>query len=665
MPDSAWIVTALGNQAPYLLEWVAHHRAMGFDGALIFTDGCADGTDKMAARLAEMGHVRHLPLDLKPGRDPMRYGLREVLPHLENLRADWALPVDIEEYLNVYAGSGMLADLIDAAGQVDAISICRKAFGSSGRRGLPDGDLRTAFTRCFENDEKVRMIARGVKTLFRPENVERAATHRPLFKGKAKDIRWVDGGGQPVPGDFFNGRWAAHDGFSNRFARLHYYAVPSPECFILRRGLPEKKNQRNALLQDWRKLDASAATDDSMENAVVRSAPLLEELRGDAELAQLELDGRAWHEVRIAELLQDTKLAELCAEMTNASRAQKKKATRSSPRSGGGHYAPPPVRPVRFDVTPSPDGQSRAVLHGGFHKTATTYLQKLLEGNEAWLGKQSVYVVPHQKLRKHITFPSQLDAYNGLKVRRRTTFSEEDLQGFSEAFFAEPLALSPSRLILSDENIPGLPSHCVTTGTLYRYRKAFFQCFAKRIPVPVSDAFFAVRGYADFFASSYVEYLRSATATTSGKMITPEEMRRNVLATLPSWQKVLADFAEVFPETRIHVWRFEDFRALTPRILQLFCGDGVDIGKLQEQKETKTRPTASARAVEQLVLMSELEGAGAMAEQAKAVQDRFPLNKENGKFDPWSEAERDHLNALYDRDWQAIKSDPRLTVLEP
>ena len=305
------------------------------------------------------------------------------------------------------------------------------------------------------------------------------------------------------------------------------------------------------------------------------------------------------------------------------------------------------------------------MLHGGFHKTATTYLQKLLEGNEAWLGRQSVYVVPHQKLRKHITFPSQLDAYRGLKVHRRTKFSEEELQGFSEAFFAEPMALSPSRLILSDENIPGLPSHCVTTGTLYQHRKAFFQCFAKRIPMPVSDAFFAVRNYADFFASSYVEYLRSATTTTSGKVITPEEMRRNVASALPSWQMVLADFAEVFPDTRIHVWRFEDFRALAPRILQLFCGDGVDVGKLKEQEETKTRPTASARAVEQLVLISELEGAGTMAEQSKDVQDRFPLNDANSRFDPWSAAERGHLGALYDKDWQAIKSDPRLTVIEP
>ena len=665
MSDSAWIVTALRNEVPYLLEWVAHHRAMGFDEVLIFTGHSEDGTHEMAARLQVLGLARHAPLDLKPGRDPMRYGLRELLPRLQELQADWALPVDIDEFLRVDTGAGKVADLVEASGQVDAISVCRKVFGSSGQRGLPDDNVRSAFTRTFADQDQVKMVGKGLKTLFRPEAVSQAATHRPYFKGNPGDVRWVDGGGSPMPEAYFEGKWSAHDGFSNQFARLHYYPVPSPEAFVLRRGQPDDNKKRHALLQDWRKLDAASEADDRMAALVDRSAPLLDQMRADPELARIEQAGRAWHDARMAEILQDTKLAELCAEMTNASRAEKARVTRSSPRSGGGRYAPPPVRPVRFDVKPSSDGQCRAVLHGGFHKTATTYLQKLLEGNEAWLGRQSVYVVPHQKLRKHITFPSQLDAYNTLNMRRRTKFSEEDLQGFSQAFFAEPLALMPNRFILSDENIPGLPSHCVTTGTLYQYRKPFFQCFAKRIPMPVTDAFFAVRNYADFFASAYVEYLRSATATTSGKMITPEEMRRNVLSKLPSWQSVLADFTEIFPGTRIHVWRFEDFRALTPRILQLFCGDGVDISKLKDKKTTKTRPTASARAVEQLVLISELEGAGAMAERSKDVQDAYPLDDANGKFDPWSMVERNHLGALYDKDWQAIKSDPRLTVVEP
>ncbi|MEQ8897681.1 MAG: glycosyltransferase family 2 protein [Roseovarius sp.] len=674
MAEQAWIVAAPVNEAPYLLEWIAHYRALGFAGAVLFTSGSEDGTDRMAARLAELGHVHHVPLDLKPGRDPLRYGLRDVLPLLEKLGADWAMAVDVDEYLQVRTGAGDLQSFLTAVGQADAISVCRKPFGSGWRRGLPEGSVREDYTLCAEEDERGRMITRGIKTLFRPGKVSRLAPHRPYFDEGPGKVTWVDAGGQAMPETYFEGQWAAHDGFSHGFARLHYYAVPSPEAFILRRGVPEKKNHRKVLLDDWGKLDVNGVEDTAMEADIARSAPVLEALRGDAALAELEQAGRAWHEARMAELLQDGKIAELCAEMTNATRAETKKAerkekkkdtVRTAPRGGGGTYMPPPVRPVRFDVAPVAEGESRAVLHGGFHKTATTYIQKLLEDNEAWLGGQSVYVVPHQKLRKHVTFPSQLDAFRQLKISRRTKFSEEELQGFADAFFAEPLALRPKRMILSDENLPGLPGHCVTSGGLYQYRKTFFRSFAKRIPLPVTDAFFAVRNYADFFASSYVEYLRAATATTSGKMITPEEMRRNVLASLPTWQAVLADFAEAFPETRVHVWRFEDFRALRDEVLGLFCGEGVDVRRLKDMEDAKPRPTASRRAVEELVLISELEGAGAMSERARAVQEQFPLNEENGKFDPWSAAERAHLNGLYERDWAAIRGDARLSVLEP
>lgn len=674
MAEQAWIVAAPVNEAPYLLEWISHYRALGFAGAVLFTSGSEDGTDRMAARLAELGHVHHVPLDLKPGRDPLRYGLRDVLPVLEKLGADWALAVDVDEYLQVRTGAGDLKSFLTAVGQADAISVCRKPFGSGWRRGLPEGSVREDYTLCAEEDDRGRMISRGIKTLFRPGKVSRLAPHRPYFDEGPAKVTWVDAGGQAMPEKYFEGQWAAHEGFSHGFARLHYYAVPSPEAFILRRGVPEKKNHRKALLDDWGKLDVNGVEDAAMHTDIARSAPVLEALRGDEVLAELEKAGRAWHEARMAELLQDGKIAELCAEMTNATRAETKKAerkdkkkdtVRTAPRGGGGTYMPPPVRPVRFDVQGVAEGESRAVLHGGFHKTATTYIQKLLEDNEAWLGGQSVYVVPHQKLRKHVTFPSQLDAFRQLKINRRTKFSEEELQGFSDAFFAEPLALRPKRMILSDENLPGLPGHCVTSGALYRYRKTFFQCFAKRIPLPVTDAFFAVRNYADFFASSYVEYLRAATATTSGKMITPEEMRRNVLASLPTWQAVLGDFADVFPETRIHVWRFEDFRGLRDEVLGLFCGEGVDVRRLKDMKDANPRPTASRRAVEELVLISEMEGAGGMSKRLKDVQEQFPLNDENGKFDPWSREERAHLNRLYDRDWRAIRSDGRLRVLEP
>jgi len=683
----AWIVAALGNEAPYLVEWIAHCRALGFEGAILFTHGAEDGTDRMAARLEALGHVRHVPLGFREGRDPLRRGLRGVLPRLADLGAEWAMVAGIDEYLAIRVGAGDLESLLAAADGADAISVCRKPFGCGGRRGLPDGGLRESLLRAAPEAARGRMVTRGLRTLVRPAVVERLGPHRPAFAGGPDRVTWRDAGGAPMPADYFEGQWAAWKGFSHRFARLHHYAVPSPETFVIRHGAPEDRAARKALLRDWRLFDQTGERDKGLLGAVDRAAPLLAELRADPELGALVAEGRAWHRARAEALARDEDLAALMAEMAGGGKPapvsgpkpepereperepekepEEMAETRRSPRTGAGRYAPPPVRPVRFDVRPAPDGQSHAVLHGGFHKTATTSLQKLLEGNAAWLGRQSVYVVPHQKLRKHITFPSQLEAYRALNIHRRTTFSEEDLQGFADAFFAEPLALGPRRMILSDENIPGLPAHCVTGGGLYRHRRAFLACFAKRLPLPVTEAFFAVRDYGDFFASAYVEYLRSATAKTRGRMVTPDEMRRNVLGSLPNWQAVLGDVAQAFPHARLHVWRFEDFAALRSRILGLFCGEGVDVAKLKQKRDTRARPSASGRAVAELLLVAELEGAGAMAERSREIQERFPPQADDRRFDPWTEAERAHLGALYARDWQAIRADPRFSVLSP
>ncbi|MFN4129742.1 MAG: glycosyltransferase family 2 protein, partial [Paracoccaceae bacterium] len=41
------IVTTMKNEGPFILEWIAYHRAIGVDDFLIYTNDCTDGTDTM------------------------------------------------------------------------------------------------------------------------------------------------------------------------------------------------------------------------------------------------------------------------------------------------------------------------------------------------------------------------------------------------------------------------------------------------------------------------------------------------------------------------------------------------------------------------------------------------------------------------------------------
>ena len=65
------------NEAPYILEWVAYHRAMGVDNFLIYTNDCSDGTSEMLDRLQEMGVLQHRNNDNWKGNSPQQYALNQ------------------------------------------------------------------------------------------------------------------------------------------------------------------------------------------------------------------------------------------------------------------------------------------------------------------------------------------------------------------------------------------------------------------------------------------------------------------------------------------------------------------------------------------------------------------------------------------------------------
>ena len=40
-------ILCVRNEAAFLLDWLAHHRATGFTDFLVFSNDCTDGTDLM------------------------------------------------------------------------------------------------------------------------------------------------------------------------------------------------------------------------------------------------------------------------------------------------------------------------------------------------------------------------------------------------------------------------------------------------------------------------------------------------------------------------------------------------------------------------------------------------------------------------------------------
>ena len=302
--DRRTIVTTMKNEGPFMLEWVAYHRAIGFTDLLIYTNHCDDGTDKIGMRLQELGVAQHVDNQFKKGASPQRVALRRARREPIYDQTDWIICSDCDEFLNVRAGDGTLDALFDAVGGADAISLCWKIFGCGDKVAYEDRFVTEQFTWGAQEDFRGKYKAIGLKTLFRPSDaIAKFGVHRPKFAGRPDGFVWTDGGGQPMPDKYFEAGWSAWPGFQHDHARLHHYAVRSVDSFLVKRDRGRTNHiDRDQGVSYWADLNLNMEQDHSLVPTVARTRKLYDELLGDPELARLHAEACDWHRTKIATL---------------------------------------------------------------------------------------------------------------------------------------------------------------------------------------------------------------------------------------------------------------------------------------------------------------------------------------------------------------------------
>lgn len=288
------------------------------------------------------------------------------------------------------------------------------------------------------------------------------------------------------------------------------------------------------------------------------------------------------------------------------------------------------------------------IVHGGVHKTATSHIQSLLKRNAGRLRKCGVHYLHHRDTRKEFTYPCQLHGYGKMGMNFQRKYTEAELRSATDKFFRNIGAKSGERIILSDENMPGHCGQCVSDGKLYNRRSVLLPIFAREIPFPVKEVHIAIRNYADFFASAYVEYLRSATAKRP--LFTEVKMKQGLLSALPSWVEFITEVRETFAEAKILIWRFEDFRALEHQVMQNLIGPALMVEDLVQPKRSRGRPSASHVAIRELQMSMHCEGIEAGLARRVEIQEAYPRGPKYPSYDPWTETQRAHLTRVYDSD---------------
>ena len=87
-------ILGVKNEAAFLIEWLAHHRAVGFTDVLVYSNDCSDGTDLMLDRLQDMGFLTHMRNPGPHESGPQWAMLKAAENHTATRGADWVLVLD-------------------------------------------------------------------------------------------------------------------------------------------------------------------------------------------------------------------------------------------------------------------------------------------------------------------------------------------------------------------------------------------------------------------------------------------------------------------------------------------------------------------------------------------------------------------------------------------
>ena len=273
MTETATLIAAVRNEGPFLLEWIAYHRVIGFDTIVVYADQTLDGTGALLAALDAGGAVIHVPNPVEadpaiPGHRNRAYAAAIALPQVR--KASWVMALDADEFLNIHAGDGHLSDLLDRMPDADAISLTWRLFGHAGQTRFTNAPVLARFTRAAPPDRVIGNRQFGLKTLFRPDLARAIAPHRPVVRAgrRVDNTMWLNGAGDDVTADLLHGGWrAGADTAAYDHAQINHYVVRSTEVFALHNlRTPALGSEPMPLTPaDFDNLNANQTTDRSIQ----------------------------------------------------------------------------------------------------------------------------------------------------------------------------------------------------------------------------------------------------------------------------------------------------------------------------------------------------------------------------------------------------------------
>ena len=301
-------VLCVRNEGAFLLEWLAHHRACGVTDVLVFSNDCDDGTEAMLDRLQELGWLTHVRNPGPHPEGPQWAALKQADRNSLVTGADWALPLDIDEFVNVHVGDRTIPALLSALPQATAITLTWRLFGNAGVVKYEDAPVTETFTRAAPLVLHWPWRAHLFKTLVKNDgSYGKLGVHRPRspVAGRMADQRWQDGAGRVLPAAFHRGRIFSDVGRdAHALVQLNHYPLGAVESFLLKRDRGRGVHADDGLDAGyWVERNFDAEADRTI--LALDSGQLRAGLHADPVLGPLHRAAVAWRHQRFRALMQE------------------------------------------------------------------------------------------------------------------------------------------------------------------------------------------------------------------------------------------------------------------------------------------------------------------------------------------------------------------------
>ncbi len=283
------LIATMRNEGPYILEWLAYHRLIGFTEVVVCSNDCADGSPDLLDVLQRRGLVRHLRCAPAAGDKAQLFAYARAEAHLAPSWPDVLMVLDADEFLNIHVGGGTVPELLDAVPDATGFLINWRIFGSSGHRRWSPDPVTRRFTRAAERASGVNW---SYKTLFTMPDAYRCPLlpHGPGFARpeRLRALRPVDGAGLPLPE-----RYARSEEFlqtepgrvSWALAQVNHYNTRSWQDYLAKHdrggGLGPERWDRDA---NWRIFDRNEEDDRTIQRHLPALERALDALLADGEV---------------------------------------------------------------------------------------------------------------------------------------------------------------------------------------------------------------------------------------------------------------------------------------------------------------------------------------------------------------------------------------------